>query len=311
MRGTNLDKILFAIVLGVFGSRAALAQPLSYWLGAAKLDGLKNYTDCQNQARGFRETLMADRLDKKLAISTALSAEERKVWQDDIAALRAVVDKHIAYKAPDPSKPQQYLEGFTQDEFRAIQGMTTRYTQEINLSCEQKYGDIARKKDGETTASQAKLEANMRKNMVEPVDVGTLPLAALPSPFPKPEVSPEQQLTATRAQSQAAMASSQAAMTRITGCTAQMTGLRLTLMADKLQTKLTGGTSLNAQQRKDLEADIAALRAAGSQGLGAPPAVDPANPYRFMTWLSNEENAEIATQYGTQAAALMTKCTQN
>jgi hypothetical protein len=311
MRGSNLDKILFAVVLTIFSSGAAVAQPLSYWLGAAKLDGLSNYTACQNQARGFRETLMADRLAKKLAISTALSADERKVWQDDIAALHAVVDKHIAYKAPDASKPQQYLEGFTQDEFRAIQGMTTRYTQEINLSCEQKYGDIARKKDGETTDSQAKLEARMRKNMVEPVDVGTLTLAALPSPFPKPEASPEQQLAATKAQARAGQASSQAALTRISGCTAQMTGLRLTLMADKMQAKLAGGASLNAQQRKDMEADIAALRAAGAQGLGAPPPVDPASPYRFMTWLSNEENAEIAAQYGTQAAALMTKCTQN
>ena len=60
-----------------------------------------------------------------------------------------------------------------------------------------------------------------------------------------------------------------------------------------------------------MDADIAALRAAGSQGLAAPPPVDPANPYRFMTWLSNEENAEIATQYGTQAPALMASCTQN
>ncbi|MEO8468008.1 MAG: hypothetical protein ABI640_22040, partial [Gammaproteobacteria bacterium] len=188
---------------------------------------------------------------------------------------------------------------------------STRYTQEINLSCERKYGDIARKKTGETTDSQAKLEAKMRRDMVEPVDVTTLTLAALPSPFPKPEESPEKQLAASKAQSQAGIAQSQAAVTRISGCTAQMTGLRLTLMADKMQAKLAGGMSLNAQQRKDMEADVAALRAAGAQGLAAPPAVDPKSPYRFMTWLSNEENMEIATQYGTQSQALMSKCTQN
>jgi hypothetical protein len=311
MRSSSCRLAQVAVVLSsVFATQHAVAQPLSYWLGATKLDGLRTYADCQNQARGFRETLMADRLGKKLEVSKSLSAAERKVWEDDIAALRAVVDKHIAYKAPDPSKPQQYLDGFTADEFKAIQSMSTRFSQEINLSCEQKYGDIARKKDGETTESQARYEANLRAKMVNPTDVDTLPLQPLPSPFPKPEVSPAEQLAVTKAQSQAATASSQAAMTRIGACTAQMTGLRWRLMADKVQGKLATGAGLTAEQRSNMEADLRALRTAAEQNLPQPPAVDSANPYRFMTWLSNEENVAVGADYAAQAPALMASCTK-
>jgi hypothetical protein len=304
-------KVVLAVLCLLVGSQAAFAQPLSYWLGAYKLDGLRTYADCQNKARGMRETLMADRLDKKLAISTALTADERKVWQDDIDALRAVVAKHIAYKAPDPKKPDQYLEGFTTDEFRAIQSMSTRFSQEVNLTCEQLYGDIARKKTGETTESQARYEAGLRAKMVQPVDVDTLPLQALPSPFPKPQVSEEQKLGTTVAQSKAAMAQSQAAVARIGGCTAQMAGLRWKMMADKMQEHLAGGAGLTAQQRTDLEADIRAVRAAADQGAAQPAAVDAANPYRFMTWLTNDEQTKIGADYAAQMPSLMAQCTKN
>jgi hypothetical protein len=311
MSASHGPKIFIAALCALVGPHAAFAQPLSYWLGAYKLDGLRTYTDCQNKSRGFRETLMADRLEKKLAVSNSLNAEERKVWQDDIAALRAVVDKHIAYKAPDSKKPDQYLDGFTIDEFRAIQSMSTRFTQEVNLSCEQLYGDIARKKTGETTESQARFEAGLRAKMVQPVDVGTLPLQALPSPFPKPEVSDEQKLAATVAQSKAQMAQSQAAVGRIGSCTTQMVGLRWKIMAERMQEHLSSGSGLTAQQRADLEADIRAVRAAADQGAAPPAAVDPANPYRFVTWLTNEEQTKIGADYAAQVPVFMAQCTKN
>ncbi len=311
MSASRASRIVLAALCLLVGPRAAFAQPLSYWLGAYKLDGLRTYVDCQNKARGLRETLMADRLEKKLMMSSSLNDEERKVWQDDIDALRAVVSKHIAYKAPDAKKPDQYLDGFTTDEFRAIQSMSTRFTQEVNLTCEQLYGDIARKKTGETTESQARYEASLRAKMVQPTDVNTLPLQALPSPFPKPEVSQEQKLATTVAQSKAAMAQSQASVSRIGGCVAQMAGLRWKLMADTMQEHLSGGSGLTTQQRVDLEADIRAVRAAAAQGAAPPAAVDPANPYRFMTWLTNEEQTKIGADYAAQSSALMAQCTKN
>lgn len=143
----------------------------------------------------------------RFAISAALKPEERAVWQADIDALRAVPRTHTAFRGPDRERPQHYLDGMTAAEFRAIQSMATRFQQEVQLSCEQKYGDIARKKDGETSAGQAQFEANLRAKMVE--------------------------------------------------------------------------------------------------------TVDPANPYRFMTWLSNDDQMAIGTQFATQAATYMATCTQN
>jgi hypothetical protein len=65
------------------------AQSLSAALGATKLDGLKNFADCQNQQVGHREHLIADRIEAKLAQSPALTAEQRNAWFGEIAALRA------------------------------------------------------------------------------------------------------------------------------------------------------------------------------------------------------------------------------
>jgi hypothetical protein len=90
-----------------------------------------------------------------------------------------------------------------------------------------------------------------------------------------------------------------------------MTGLRWSIMADKLQQTLDGATSLTAQQRADLAADIRSTRNAAEQGLGQPQAADPNNPYRFMTWLSNDDQVAIGTEFGAQVPTFMAKCTQN
>jgi hypothetical protein len=204
-------------------AEAVGAQPLSYWLGAHKLDGLSNYNACMDEAFGFRETLLADRLEEKLGVSSALTPAEREVWVANVAALRAVVRDHAALRAPDPKNPNQYLDGLTEDEFRAIHSMSTRFSQEVELKCQDLYGDIAARSVGEKTESQRQFEARLRARMVEPTDVKTLPLAALPSPFPKEEPSAEEELAALRAASRANTANGQATMSRLTECTAAMT----------------------------------------------------------------------------------------
>jgi hypothetical protein len=39
------------------------------------------------------------------------------------------------------------------------------------------------------------------------------------------------------------------------------------------------------------------VRAAADQGAAQPAAVDAANPYRFMTWLTNDEQTKIGADY--------------
>jgi len=313
MRWSTLAAVTTVAAASLFGPPTATAQPLSYWLGAYKLDGLRTYKNCMDESYGFRETLIADRIEQRLAVSDVLKPDERAVWQADIDALRAVPRTHTAFRGPDRERPQHYLDGMNADEFRAIHSMATRFQQEVQLSCEQKYGDIARK-NGETTSSQAQFEANLRAKMVEPTDVKTLPLTALSSPFPEPEAqgpSAEEQLAASRANAQTAMAAAQSGANRVADCTAGMAALRWQLMADKMEQGLNAATSLTAKQRADWQADIAATRRAAEQRLQMVEAVDPSNPYRFMTWLSNDDQMAIGTQFATQAATYMATCTKN
>ncbi len=95
---------------------AALAQSRSAGLGATQLDGLKPFTDCLEKVKGHHEHLIADRLAAKLAVSPALTAEERAVWQRDIDALRAVTPQKPTLTAPDPKDPQHYLLGLSDQE---------------------------------------------------------------------------------------------------------------------------------------------------------------------------------------------------
>src|SRR5262245_20327350 len=107
--------IVLLVISMVAAAEPSFAQSLSAGLGATKLDGLKDFAECQNQVRGHHEKLIADRLEAKLAKSTALSAQERDTWAADIKALRQVSPSQ-AYKAPNPREPQHYLLGLTDEE---------------------------------------------------------------------------------------------------------------------------------------------------------------------------------------------------
>src|SRR5512147_314867 len=156
------------VLLAAGNPYVATAQPLSYWLGAYKLDGLSNYNACLNQVYGFRETLIADRLAEKLKVSNALKPDERAVWQANIDAFRAVPRDHKAFRAPDPKKPNLYMEGLTADEFRAITQMSTRFSQEVELTCMDKYPSASSRFEGDKSSAQKNLEARLRERMVEP-----------------------------------------------------------------------------------------------------------------------------------------------
>ena len=108
--------IVGSVVLCSGVALCANAQSLSSALGATKLDGLTNLTDCTNQSQGYRERIIGERLAAKLAISSALSAEERAVWQADVDALKAV-KPGSPFVPPNAKEPQHYLLGL-KDELR-------------------------------------------------------------------------------------------------------------------------------------------------------------------------------------------------
>ena len=312
-RPTFLLSIVGSLLLASLVSPCARAQSLSSALGATKLDGLKDLTDCTNQSKGFRERIIGDRLAAKLAMSSALTAEERAVWQADIDALHAVTPQRPDFVAPNAREPQHYLLGLTDGEQQALNSTATRYMQEINLECEKKYGGMTRYSSQADQSGQRRYEEQLRASMMTPIDVATVPLEALPSPFPKtPEqVAAERQAAqqAQRAQRQAAaQAANAAAISGMAACQAKVKHIRLDLQADYMQRDLDSKTGLSAQQRSEYEADIRSVREAAAAGLDIPAPVDPANPARAMMRLSTEQQMAMGAEYGQKMMAELMAC---
>jgi hypothetical protein len=294
----------------------AAAPAVSFAQGATKLDGLGPFVDCQNQSLGYREKLMADRIQAKLAKSPALNAKEREAWLADIQALRAVTPTKSQFVPPDPKNPQQYIDGLTGPEQQAINSMSMRHGQEINLECEKKYGGMTRYSPGSDQSGQRKFEESLRTAMQTPIDIATVPVGALDSPFPKtPEqLAAEQRATrdAAKVQQQtainAAMQGMQAAAAKQGACQDGVKSLRLTLMVPYLQRRLDASPGLSAKDRADFEADIAAVREGAAKGLDMPPAVDPANPMRVMMRLTPQDQVAYGEEYGQKYAQQLGAC---
>ena len=290
------------VLLLVVSFGVAPCTSFAQGLGATNLDGLKDFSECQNQVVGHHEKLIADRLEAKLAVSTALTPEEHDIWAGDIRALRQVTPSQPNYKAPDPKNPQHYFLGMTNDEQVAINSMFSRFVQEVNLACEKKYGGMSRYSGGGDQSSQARYEQGLKDEMKTPIDVSTIPVAPLPSPFPKTR----EQIQEERRAGQQAIR--QAAATKVSGCADVAKGLRLTMMADKMQKRFDTSQGLSAKARADFEADIKATRDAAHKGLDMAAPLDPSNPNRALMRLTTQDQLDIAKEFGNQYMALMQNC---
>jgi hypothetical protein len=292
---------------------SAFAQSLSSGLGATQLgDGLEKFAKCQNQTIGHSEHLMADRIEAKLAQSPALTPEMRGIWQAEVKALRAVTPDN-KYVPPDSKNPQRYFLGLTDKEQQSIQTMHARFSQENTLACEKKYGGMTRYSPGSDQSGQKKYEEGLASNMTTPIDIATIPLTALPSPYPK---TLEEQHAERHAQQQARMAqqhaagaaANQAIVAKVTECQQKLGGLRLSIMADHMQHNLDAAAGLSAKDKADYQADIKAVRDGAAAGLQMPAPVDAANPMRAMTRLTPQDQMSMATEFGTQYAQKMAAC---
>jgi hypothetical protein len=244
---------------------------------------------------------MADRLQAKFDKSTSLTPEDRDIWVAEIRALRQVKPSQ-PYKAPDPKNPQRYFLGLNNDEQTAINSMHNRFVQENNLACEKKYGGMTRYSPGSDQSGQARYEKELKDNIQTATDIATIPVGPLPSPHPK---TLEQMHEERRAAQQARQ---QAATQQISSCTDSAKGLRLSIMADKMQQKLNASKGLSAKERADFEADIKATRDAADQKLDYAPPVDPKNPNRAMMRLTAQEQMEVTTEFSNRYLTTMQNC---
>jgi hypothetical protein len=293
--------LLWGLVL-LISSRIGMSASFAQGLGATQVGpGLQNFADCQNRVQGHSEHLMADRLQAKLDKSTALTPEERDIWAAEIRALRQVKPSQ-PFKAPDPKNPQRYFLGLTNDEQTAINSMHNRFVQENNLACEKKYGGMTRYSPGSDQSGQARYEKELKDKIRTATDIATIPVGPLPSPHPK---TLEQMHEERRAAQQA---NRETAAQQISGCTDSAKGLRLSIMADKMQQRLNASKGLSAKERADFEADIKATRDAADQKLDSAPPVDPKNPNRAMMRLTAQDQLEVTTEFSNRYLATMQNC---
>jgi hypothetical protein len=292
---------------------ASIVAPSALAQSATQLGpGLENFVKCQNQSIGHSEHLMADRIEAKLALSSALTAEMRAIWQAEIKALRAVTPEK-PYSPPDPKNSQRYFLGLTDKEQEAIQTMHARFSQENMVACEKKYGGMTRYSPGADQSGQKRYEKELASKMETPIDIATIPITALSSPFPK---TLEEQHAERREKQQARMAqqhaagaaSNQAIVAKVTACQQKLQGLRLSIQADHMQKNLAAATGLSAKDKADYEADIRSVRDAGAAGQQTVAPVDPANPNRAMMRLTLQDQMSMSTEFGTQYAQKMAAC---
>ena len=102
----------------------------------------------------------------------------------------------------------------------------------------------------------------------------------------------------------------QGAQQNMMACQDKLKGLRLAMMADRMQKNLDAATGLSAKDKSDYQADIRSVRDAAEQGLQMPNPVDPANPMRAMARLSAEEQLAMGTEFSQQYTQQLLACVQ-
>jgi hypothetical protein len=89
-------------------------------------------------------------------------------------------------------------------------------------------------------------------------------------------------------------------MKPLVACMDEKNGYLWKVLADTVEAKRDRSPGLTAQQRVDIDADIAALRAAHAAGARRVEPVDPARPERYNSWLTPEEYS-AAAGYASQS----------
>ena len=79
-------------------------------------------------------------------------------------------------------------------------------------------------------------------------------------------------------------------------------------MANAVEQKRDGTAGLSPQQILEMDADIAAMRAAHAAGSGQVLAVDPSRPNRHTDWLAPEEYSQAATRASATLTAHRQYC---
>ncbi len=303
MKTINRSKFIavFLIVVMSFAFYPSVSTAsLSAGLGATDLHGLTDFANCQNQSIGYREGLIGDRLELKLANTGNLDLNERAFYIAEINALKVSRAMKKAYVPPDPKNSQHYMLGLSDNEQVAINSMNSRYVQEINLKCEQMYGGMTRYSSQADLSGQHAYENSLRGSMGTPIDINTIPVG----PIEKEKTSAEREAEDNARLKQI----QQVAMDRYMQCAQNLKGMRPKLVAQALQKKLDSSPNLSVKERAEIQEDITAAYVSAGKGLDMIESADPKNPMRAEMRLSPQEQQDLNLQFSTQYAQASQGC---
>lgn len=117
-------------------SKGAGGDSLSASLGATDLRYMKTAVKCYDPIRGHMAKVTADMLEKRLGEAKNISAEKRKMWQEDIDAWRAAQAAEADQPdPPDPDDPYRWQDYLSKEDRQQINQQHVQFVNEINKKC--------------------------------------------------------------------------------------------------------------------------------------------------------------------------------
>lgn len=109
---------------------------LSSSLGAGDLQYMKTAVKCYDPIKGHMAKVTADMLEKRLGEAKGLSAEKRKMWQEDIDAWRAAQAAEADQPdPPDPDNPYRWQDYISKEDRQTINSQHSKFVNEIQQKC--------------------------------------------------------------------------------------------------------------------------------------------------------------------------------
>lgn len=255
---------------------------------------------CMGATKGVRWQIIAEHLEKKLASTPNLPAQERKAWEEDIAVVRAAQASGTTTppQSPDPKNPMRYMTRLDTNEQLAMTREQMARMQQVRADCQG--GGATQTAEASARAQElaAMHEQRRAQRNAPPADADAANAAAQAwldaHPF-----TPRKYAAGSATQADYLEKSGTLA------CFDRVKGFRAKEVADKLATKRD---SIAAEQRQQLEGWITAWRAAQQAGNdeATPPPGSAAQGY--LRLLSNSDQQEINMAASTVHNKVLAEC---
>ncbi len=273
---------------------------------AQQPSALQPSNNCMASVQGLRWKLMTERMERKLQTLPNLSPEERKAWEEDIAAVRAAEQNGATATpaSPDPKNPMRYFTRLTPEDQMAMNQEYATRSQEIMTNCN---GGSAKSNWSMATSKTAQMQTEARTNTQRAPAQAANAANAAQAWLDTHPISASNEI-ATGGSLSAGLGATQADyMERggVVACFDRIKGFRAKQTADRLATKRS---SIPAEQRQELEAWIAVWRAAEQAGLDQPTPPDPNDPQGYLRLLTNADQQELNVTYSAVHNKIMAEC---